>query len=119
MKKVVHQLNLDTVGGVENLFANYVGLSEGLSHELLVSSKRIHPQLKAAVESNTDVIKYIKTLKIGEKLLLLAPIELEEGRTIENKTQALQQQGYARIQTAGEVKRIDKITDFNSLKNDN
>ncbi len=62
MKKVVHQLNLDTVGGVENLFANYVGLSEGLSHELLVSSKRIHPQLKAAVESNTDVIKYIKYL---------------------------------------------------------
>ena len=69
-------------------------------------------------DTTTDVIKYIKTLKIGEKLLLLAPIELEEGRTIENKTQALQQQGYARIQTAGEVKRIDKITDFNSLKND-
>ena len=57
----------------------------------------------------TDVIGYIKTLKEGEKLLLLTPIHLEEGRTMENKLQALAQQGYARVKLDGEVKKIDEI----------
>ena len=41
----------------------------------------------------TDVVAHIKTYKEGEKLLLLAPIFLEEGRTMENKIKALAQQG--------------------------
>ncbi len=57
----------------------------------------------------TDVIKHIKTLKEGEKLLLLAPIHLEEGRTMENKLQALAQQGYARVKVEGAVTRIDEL----------
>ncbi|MGV6828615.1 MAG: excinuclease ABC subunit UvrA [Flavobacteriales bacterium] len=57
----------------------------------------------------TDVIKHIKKYPEGEKLLLLAPIILEEGRTIENKLQALLQQGYARIKIKDQVFRIDKI----------
>ncbi|MBV1924618.1 MAG: excinuclease ABC subunit UvrA [Flavobacteriaceae bacterium] len=55
----------------------------------------------------TDVLDYIKSFPEGEKLLLLAPIHLEEGRTIENKLQALSQQGYARIKKEGKVIRID------------
>jgi len=59
----------------------------------------------------TDVINYIKTLVEGEKLLLLTPIHLEEGRTIENKLKALAQQGYARVKLGGTVKRIDEVLD--------
>ncbi|WP_400078542.1 excinuclease ABC subunit UvrA [Winogradskyella sp. R77965] len=55
----------------------------------------------------TDVIKYISKFEEGSKLLLLSPIVLEEGRTIENKLQTLQQQGYARIKVKDEVLRID------------
>ena len=33
----------------------------------------------------TDVINFLKEFKEGEKLLLMAPIILEKGRTIENK----------------------------------
>ena len=66
-------------------------------------------------DTTSDVINYVKTLEIGEKLLLLAPIILEEGRTIENKLQALQHQGYARIKIGDRVKRIEQIEDFKKL----
>ena len=66
-------------------------------------------------DTTSDVINYVKTLEIGEKLLLLAPIILEEGRTIENKLQALQHQGYARIKIGDRVERIEQIEDFKKL----
>ena len=63
-------------------------------------------------DTTTDVIKFIKNFPEGEKLLLLAPIHLEEGRTMENKIQALAQQGYSRIKVKGEVLRIDELKSF-------
>lgn len=57
----------------------------------------------------TDVVTYIKTLPEGEKLLLLAPIHLEEGRTMENKLKTLAQQGYARVKIEGQVVRLDEL----------
>ncbi|WP_179008287.1 excinuclease ABC subunit UvrA [Winogradskyella forsetii] len=55
----------------------------------------------------SDVINFISKFEEGSKLLLLAPVILEEGRTVENKLQTLQQQGYARIKVKDEVVRID------------
>ena len=66
-------------------------------------------------DTTSDVITYIKTLNVGEKLLLLAPIHLEKGRTIENKLQALQHQGFARIKVKDSVERIDQIEAFQNL----
>jgi len=57
----------------------------------------------------SDVIKHFKSLEEGKKLLLLAPITLEEGRTLENKIKALTQQGYARIKHKDSVLRIDEF----------
>lgn len=59
----------------------------------------------------TDVIDYIKSFDEGEKLLLLAPIVLEEGRSMEDKLNVLLQQGYARIQINDEVLRIEQYDD--------
>jgi len=56
----------------------------------------------------SDVINFISQFEERSKLLLLAPIILEEGRTIQNKLQTLQQQGYARIKVQDEVVRIDE-----------
>ncbi|WP_372937321.1 excinuclease ABC subunit UvrA [Seonamhaeicola sp.] len=56
----------------------------------------------------TDVLNYLKTFNEGEKLLLLAPIHLEEGRSIEDKLNALNQQGYARIKVNNDVVRINE-----------
>lgn len=61
----------------------------------------------------TDVLNYLKTFPEREKLLLLAPILLEEGRTMEDKLKALNQQGYARIKINDDVVRIDDATKIN------
>lgn len=57
----------------------------------------------------TDVVTYIKTLPENEKLLLLAPIHLEEGRTMEHKLKTLAQQGYARVKMQDTVVRLDEL----------
>ncbi|MEC8133900.1 MAG: excinuclease ABC subunit UvrA, partial [Bacteroidota bacterium] len=55
----------------------------------------------------SDVIDYVKSQKIDEKLLLLAPIKLEEGRSLKDKLKALKNQGYSRVKVDGDVGRID------------
>ncbi len=60
-----------------------------------------------------DVIEHINTYDEGSKLLLLSPIILEEGRTIENKLNTLLQQGYARIKYNDLVLRIDEALESN------
>ncbi len=57
----------------------------------------------------TDVLSYLKSFPEREKLLLLSPIHLEEGRSMENKIKTLAQQGYARLKVNGDVLRIDEI----------
>lgn len=63
------------------------------------------------VKKNTvnDVLKHIMSFPEREKLLLLSPIYLEEGRTMADKLKTLQQQGYARIKVNDDVVRIDDI----------
>ena len=55
----------------------------------------------------SDVIDYVKSQKIEEKLLLLAPIKLEEGRSLKDKLKALKNQGYSRVKVDGDIGRID------------
>ncbi|QIE58602.1 excinuclease ABC subunit UvrA [Rasiella rasia] len=66
--------------------------------------------LEVKKDTVTDVINHIKSYAVGEKLLLLAPIHLEEGRSMENKIQALAQQGYARVKVGTKVVRIDELS---------
>ncbi|MCM8569952.1 excinuclease ABC subunit UvrA [Gramella jeungdoensis] len=66
----------------------------------------------------TDVINYVKTFPEREKLLLLAPIHVEEGRSLEKKIKILAQQGYSRIKIDNEVLRIDE-TDLSKAHDDN
>ncbi len=61
-------------------------------------------------DSVTDVIEYVKSFEEGEKLLLLSPIHIEEGRTLEGKLKVLQQQGFARIEINDTVARIEEAT---------
>ncbi|HET8854851.1 MAG TPA: excinuclease ABC subunit UvrA, partial [Salinimicrobium sp.] len=59
-------------------------------------------------DSVSDVIDFIKEFPEGEKLLLLAPVHVEEGRTTQQKLKVLLQQGYSRIKIGEEVQRIDQ-----------
>ena len=69
------------------------------------------PISNTEVKKNTvsDVLAHIMAFPEREKLLLLTPIYLEEGRTMEDKLKTLQQQGYARIKVNDTVVRIDEV----------
>ena len=73
--------------------------------------KTYSPKSGREVKKDTvsDVLNFIKTYNEREKLLLLAPIHLEKGRTMEDKIKVLQQQGYARIKIGNEVVRIEEV----------
>ncbi|MBQ0117786.1 MAG: excinuclease ABC subunit UvrA, partial [Flavobacterium sp.] len=57
----------------------------------------------------TDVVNYIQTLEVGSRYLLLAPLVVEEGRTLEEKLKVLLQQGFSRILIDGETHRLDDL----------
>ncbi len=58
----------------------------------------------------TDVVNYVKSFDERAKLLLLSPIHIKEGRTIEGTLNVLQQQGYARIKVNEKVVRIEEAS---------
>src|SRR5699024_3419889 len=60
----------------------------------------------------TDVVDYIKTTADGDRMLLLAPVIPEEGRSMKEKLEAINQQGYARIQVDGETYRMHQIEEI-------
>ena len=62
--------------------------------------------------SVADVLSHIKSFGDGEKLLLLAPIHLENGRSMEDKLKVLLQQGYARIKINDTVLRIEEAESY-------
>ncbi|MBF6654190.1 excinuclease ABC subunit A [Flavobacterium columnare] len=67
----------------------------------------------------TDVIEHIQKLEEGNRYLLLAPIHLEEGRTLENKLKVLLQQGFSRILINDETIRLDEFTDSEEINKKN
>lgn len=76
--------------------------------------KTYSPKSGDQVKKDTvsDVIDYIKSFEEGERLLLLAPIHLEEGRAMEDKLKVLNQQGYARIKINDTVLRIEEAESY-------
>ncbi len=64
-------------------------------------------------DSTTDVIDYIKTISINQKLLLLAPIKLKENEDLNDKLKSLLNQGYSRVKING---KVDRIENFNEPK---
>ena len=66
-------------------------------------------------ETVTDVVNYVKSFPEGSKMLLLAPVHVEQSRTPEEKLKVLLQQGYSRIKFKEEVLRIDE-TDLSKIK---
>ncbi len=55
-----------------------------------------------------DVLNHIKSLEKGTKLVLLAPIVIDQGKDIDTIINILKQQGFSRIMVNDEIVRIDK-----------
>ena len=69
-------------------------------------------------DSVTDVVNFVKEFPDRTKLLLLAPIYVEEGRDLDEKIKILAQQGYSRIKVDDQVLRIDEA-DLTKAKPEN
>ena len=67
-------------------------------------------------DNKSDVVHLVKSFKEGRKLLLLAPIHLEEGRLIDNKLKTLQSQGYARVKVGNKIERIEQLIGIGTKK---
>lgn len=68
-------------------------------------------------DSIDDVIKYLKSVKEGTKLLLLAPIHLDKERNLKTLLKVLSQQGYARVKIEGEIQKISEVKSYKSKDN--
>ncbi len=62
----------------------------------------------------SDVLAHIKKFDIGTKLLLLAPISLDDDRDLKTSLKVLSQQGYARVKIEGKIQKISEIKSFDS-----
>jgi glycosyltransferase involved in cell wall biosynthesis len=59
MNEILHVINLDTVGGVEELFVHFLKMAEG-KHHILITGGRLHPHFKDQVQKNAASITYEK-----------------------------------------------------------
>ena len=76
-----------------------------------VSVKPILPISGKEVKKDSvrDVLDQIKSLETGARLLLLAPVEAESHRTLDEKIKIFIQQGFARIYVNGETQTLDTL----------
>ena len=54
-----------------------------------------------------DVIEKVKSFSVGTKFCILAPLNVQEGRSIRTQLEMEVQEGYARIYVAGDIVRIE------------
>jgi excinuclease ABC subunit A len=59
--------------------------------------------------TTTDVVDYVKSLDEGAKCIIMSPLIRRNDRTTAEQLQALSQQGYARIELNGKLKRLSEI----------
>ncbi|MCF6348575.1 MAG: excinuclease ABC subunit UvrA [Flavobacteriaceae bacterium] len=73
--------------------------------------KTFSPTSGKEVKKHTvnDVIKHIKNYDENSKLLLLAPIYIDNGKKINTVLKILEQQGYSRIKVNNEIVRINDV----------
>ena len=57
----------------------------------------------------TDVITHVKGFAANTKLLLLAPVHIDNGRKIDTVLKILEQQGYSRVKVNNKVLRINEV----------
>ena len=60
-------------------------------------------------DSVSNILDQIKSYKEDTKLIVLAPIHIDQNRSLDQILNLFEQQGYARIQVDGEIVRINEV----------
>ncbi len=61
--------------------------------------------------SINDVTTFILSLPEETEVLILSPLSIEKGRTLRQKLQVLMQQGFSRVESQGQILRIQEVLD--------
>ena len=64
-------------------------------------------------DSVSDVIDFIKNLKIETTIIVGSSLHIAEDRTFKQQLEILQQQGFQRVEVAGKMQKIEDLIDFN------
>ena len=64
--------------------------------------------------STEDVVRQVMEYQPGTKFVIMVPIRVPEGRTLEQQLKAYMLEGYARVYADGEFKRIDEMEEQNA-----
>ena len=64
--------------------------------------------------SVTDVVDFINNFEEGTRLIIVAPLKAKNGRSMLQEVELLMQQGFSRIETNDEIKRIDELVKADS-----
>ena len=59
-----------------------------------------------------DVLNHIKKFEVGEKLILLSPVEIDSNRSFSEKINIFIQQGFARIYHDGKTLNLDNLKEI-------
>lgn len=59
----------------------------------------------------TDVVDFVLALPVGQMVMLLAPLNLKSGRSLEDQLRVLMQQGFSRLMLNDKVVRIEEVLD--------
>jgi excinuclease ABC subunit A len=57
----------------------------------------------------TDVVDYMNGFDEGTLMTIAAPLRPKNGRTVMQEAELLMQQGFSRLETNNEIKRIDEL----------
>jgi excinuclease ABC subunit A len=73
--------------------------------------KTISPVSGQEVSRNSvsDVVDFINSFEAGTRLLIGAPLHPKNGRTMLEEAELLMQQGFTRLETNDEIKKIDEL----------
>ncbi len=65
-------------------------------------------------ERVSDVLDYINSFDQGTRAIIASPLQPKNGRTILQEAELLMQQGFTRLETNNEIKRIDELIEAGS-----
>ena len=109
-QKVITRTPRSTVGSMTEIY-DYLRLL------FARTGKTISPISGREVKKDdvTDVVKAIKNLKEGDRVLILVPFKLHANRQVKEELHILMQKGFSRIYANNEILRIEELLELTEL----
>ncbi|WP_304235064.1 excinuclease ABC subunit UvrA [Jiulongibacter sediminis] len=82
------------------------------------AGKTISPVSGKEVKKDTvtDVCDFIFSHEEGQKVMILTPLKVSEGRTLEKELDLLLKKGFNRVAQNGEIQQIEKLLEIKNIK---